>query len=98
MIVKDFVIIGGGIAGLSAIKAIREENKKGKILWVSNEDRLPYKRTKINKNIVNGFNKEEFALIDNDWLLNNNIELLHDKVESIDTEKKKSLLFYTVGL
>ncbi|MCW3787395.1 NAD(P)/FAD-dependent oxidoreductase [Plebeiibacterium sediminum] len=86
MIVKDFVIIGGGIAGLSAIKSIREEDTESSVLWITDEDRLPYKRTKINKNIVSGFGKEDFALIDHDWLVNNHVELLYDRVENIDVE------------
>ncbi len=86
MIVKDFVIIGGGIAGLSAIKAIREEDTISSVLWITDEDRLPYKRTKINKNIVTGFGKEDFALIDHDWMVNNHVELLYDRVDHIDVK------------
>ena len=89
MIIKDYIIIGGGIAGLSSIKAIREEDHSGSILWISDEDRIPYKRTKINKNIASGFAKDDFALIDHDWLVNNHIELLFDKVENINTEENK---------
>lgn len=87
MITKDFVIIGAGIAGFSAMKAIREENKEVSILWVTDEDRIPYKRTKINKNIAAGFTKNEFSITDHDWLLDNHIELLYDRVEVIDPNK-----------
>ncbi len=86
MIVKDFIIIGGGIAGLSAIKSIREEDTSSSVLWITDEDRLPYKRTQINKNIVSGFDKDDFALIDHDWLVNNHVELLYDRVDSINCE------------
>lgn len=86
MTTKDFVIIGGSIAGLSAIKAIRESHQKTSILWITNEDRLPYKRTKINKGISAGFGKEDFALIDHNWLINNHIELLYDHVQCINPE------------
>ncbi len=86
MVVKDFIIIGGGIAGLSAIKAIREEDASSSVLWLTDEDRLPYKRTKINKNIASGFGKDDFALIDHDWLVNNHVELLYDRVDSIHCE------------
>ncbi len=86
---KDFVIIGGSIAGFSAIKAIREEKNSSSVLWISNEDRLPYKRTKINKHISTNFEKDQFALTDNDWLIDNHIELLYDEIEHIDTNKKE---------
>ncbi len=87
MNVKNFVIIGGGIAGLAAIKAIREVNTSSSILWVSDEDRMPYKRTKINKHIATGFSKDEFALTDHHWLMENHIELLYDTAETINTQK-----------
>jgi len=86
---KEFVIIGGSIAGLSAIKAIREENSTAHILWVTNEDRLPYKRTQINKNITIGFEKDAFAMVDHDWLIDNHIELLFDEVILISHDKKE---------
>ncbi len=89
MTTKDFVIIGGSIAGFSAIKSIREECLNSSILWISNEDRIPYKRTKINKNISQGFEKNQFALTDHDWLIDNKIELLFDQINFIDTEKKE---------
>lgn len=97
MNVKDFVIIGGGIAGLAAIKAIREENKTESLLWVSDEDRMPYKRTTINKHIATGFSKDEFALTDHLWLMENHIELLYDSAEHIDT-KKHELTFKHRGV
>jgi NAD(P)H-nitrite reductase large subunit len=93
---KDFVIIGGGIAGWSAIKAIREEDTSSPILWVTNEDRIPYKRTQINKHIASGFSKDEFALISHEYLVDNHIELLYDQVELIDTEKHE-LTFHHRG-
>lgn len=87
MILKDFIIVGGGIAGLSAIKAIREQNQSASILWISDEDRLPYKRTKINKHIAVGFSRDEFALVEHDWLLTHHVELLFDRVIGIETAK-----------
>ncbi|MCW3807497.1 NAD(P)/FAD-dependent oxidoreductase [Plebeiibacterium marinum] len=89
MILKDYIIIGGGISGLSAIKAIREEDKDCSVLWITDEDRLPYKRTQINKNIASGFEKDAFALIDHDWLVNNHIELLYDHVQGILTDSSE---------
>ncbi|WP_075591202.1 NAD(P)/FAD-dependent oxidoreductase [Labilibacter marinus] len=89
MLVKDFIIIGGGIAGFSAIKAIREEDATSSILWITDEDRIPYKRTQVNKHIASGFHKEEFAITSHEWLVNNHVELLYDSVEAIDTEKNE---------
>lgn len=83
-----FIIIGGSITAFSAIKAFREFDKDTRILLISGEDRLPYKRTKINKHIIRGFDKEEFRLADKDWYANNNVDLLHDWVTDLNPEKK----------
>jgi NAD(P)H-nitrite reductase large subunit len=93
---KDFIIIGGGIAGWSAIQAIREEDATSSILWVTNEDRTPYKRTQINKHIASGFAKDEFALVTHEFLVDNHIELLFDQVDLINTEKHE-LTFHHRG-
>ncbi len=85
MTIKDFVIIGGGSAGISALKAIRETDSTSSIYWVTNEDRAPYKRTQINKHIHEGFEKDDFSMITHEWLMNNHIELLYDNVTHIDT-------------
>ncbi|WP_075602329.1 NAD(P)/FAD-dependent oxidoreductase [Saccharicrinis aurantiacus] len=88
----EFVIIGGGSAGYSAIKAIREEQKSASILWITDEDRLPYKRTHINKNIKSGFKREAFAMVSNEWLSEQNIELRYAHVTKIDGPNK-NLIF-----
>lgn len=46
-----YIIIGGGVAGTSAIRGIREIDKKGSILLVSNEAYLPYQRPALSKNL-----------------------------------------------
>ncbi|MBN2737213.1 MAG: FAD-dependent oxidoreductase [Spirochaetales bacterium] len=60
----DLIIIGSGITGLSAAKAFAETSGNKKILILNGEDRLPYKRTEITKNIEKGFSKEEFSLFE----------------------------------
>jgi len=79
-----YIIIGGGIAGLSAIKAIRQYDS-APILLISNEDRLPYKRTQINKLLSKGFSKDEMAIHEETYYQQNSIDLLYEQVEAIDT-------------
>ncbi|MEG2434579.1 MAG: FAD-dependent oxidoreductase, partial [Acinetobacter sp.] len=38
------IIIGGGHAGCSCAKALRQENFNGEIILISNESELPYHR------------------------------------------------------
>lgn len=83
-----FIIIGGSITAYSAIKTFRQFDKDTRILLISGEDRLPYKRTKINKHIIRGFDKEEFRLADEKWYAQNNVDLLLDWVSNLKPEDK----------
>ncbi|MFW6339140.1 MAG: NAD(P)/FAD-dependent oxidoreductase [Alkalispirochaetaceae bacterium] len=71
----DAVIVGAGIAGVSAARTIRELNADMSILLVNGEDRLPYKRTKVSKHIRTGYQKDEFALYPSEWYEQQGIEL-----------------------
>ncbi len=84
-----YIIVGAGIAGLSAIKKIREYDTKSSILLLSNEDRLPYKRTKINKSLAKGFSKDEFQLFDAQWYTENNTDLCFMNATKLFAEQRQ---------
>jgi len=52
MQIARLVIIGAGIAGVSALKAFRELDKISPVIMIDAEDVLPYKRTKLSKIIA----------------------------------------------
>lgn len=39
-----YVIVGGGLAGASAVEGIREHDRDGSILMIGSEEWLPYDR------------------------------------------------------
>ena len=49
--VFDYVIVGGGLAGASAVEGIRELDETGSILLVCGEDHLPYDRPPLSKKL-----------------------------------------------
>lgn len=49
--VYDYVIVGGGLAGASAIQGIRELDATGSILMVCAESHLPYDRPPLSKKL-----------------------------------------------
>ena len=49
-----YVIVGGGLAGASAIEGIRELDKEGPILLLSAERELPYHRPPLSKSFLGG--------------------------------------------
>ena len=46
---KNFVIVGGGPAGMAAVESLRQSGFGGKITIISKERHLPYDRTMLTK-------------------------------------------------
>lgn len=55
----DYVIVGGGLAGASAIQGIRDHDSKGSILLLCEEKHLPYDRPPLSKKLWFGKCKVE---------------------------------------
>ncbi len=53
----DYVIVGGGLAGASAIQGIREHDSRGSILLIGEETHPPYDRPPLSKQLWFGKNK-----------------------------------------
>lgn len=57
--VCTYAIVGGGLAGASAVQGIREHDKKGTILLFGNERHLPYDRPPLSKKLWSGQKRVE---------------------------------------
>ena len=89
----DFIIIGASKAGLTAAQTIREHCPGDSILIVNEEDRLPYKRTQLSKKLASGFEKEDFALYQDDWYAERNLDLINNtKALEIDPDNHLLIL------
>lgn len=85
----NYVIIGNGIAGLSAAKEIRNRDKDGSITLVSSEEYLTYYRVKLSHYISKDFEDKELYINKADWYEKMNIEVLLGKiVEKIDVDSR----------
>jgi len=87
----NYIIIGAGIAGFKAAEAIRQYDDESALLLINGEDRKPYKRTKINKHFVDGFQAEQFTLATADFYENRQITLIQDVVTNINLSSKTLL-------
>jgi NADPH-dependent 2,4-dienoyl-CoA reductase/sulfur reductase-like enzyme/nitrite reductase/ring-hydroxylating ferredoxin subunit len=51
---RVFVIVGAGAAGNAAAQTLREDGFKGRIIMITQEDRLPYDRPQLTKEYLEG--------------------------------------------
>jgi len=87
---RKFVIIGGGAAGFSAVQTLREEGYRGEIVFITQENRLPYDRPNLSKDYLSGDVQEQsLPLREVDFYRNHNIEtIFNKKVSDINFARK----------
>ncbi|MEN6371703.1 MAG: FAD-dependent oxidoreductase [Armatimonadota bacterium] len=85
-----YIIVGGGLAGASAVEGIRERDKGGSILLFGSEKHLPYDRPPLTKKLWFGQKKvEEIFVHDSDFYKANNVDLAFDvDVVGVDASGK----------
>ncbi len=85
-----YIIVGGGLAGASAVQGIREFDKNGSLLLIGNENHLPYDRPPLSKKLWFGQKKvEDIFVHDRQFYEKNVVELkLGTTVTSVDARQK----------
>lgn len=90
---EKVVVVGSGIAALSAIEAIREENDGIRIAMVSTEEALPYYRLNLTRYLADEITMQDLTIHPRTWYDERGIELhLGRTVTSIDRKEKKVYL------
>ena len=88
-----YVILGNGTAGFNAAKAIRERDKTGAVIMISNEPYPAYNRPMLTKSIVAGLTPEQIAIEKPDWYEENKVyQMLGKQIQSINMEDKEAIL------
>lgn len=86
---ERLVIVGGGIAAVSAATAARKQNPDCEIVIFSEERYLPYVRTKLSHYFHQDLAPAELQIHPKDWYESQRIDLrLGVQVSSIDSENK----------
>lgn len=89
----DYLIIGNGIAGVSAAEEIRKHDGRGHIVIVSKESYLTYNRTKLSHFICRDFTNKEMFIHDEDWYKDKKLDfILNKEVIQIDANENKVML------
>lgn len=83
---KTYCIIGSGVAAVNAAKAIRDQDKVGKILLFGSEPFMPYNRIKLSKDLFSDLSSPKVLLKKEKWYATQQIELIHKAIISIDTD------------
>lgn len=85
-----YVILGNGIAGLTAAQEIRKRDENSKILIITSEKYLTYYRVKLSHYISKDFNAEDLMIYKEQWYKEKTIDvMLNTNVIGIDTAKNE---------
>lgn len=83
-----FVIVGAGLAGVSAAETLRAEGFRGQIIIIGNEKHKPYNRPPLSKERLAGSTDDLFVKPES-WYVENNIKLrLSTIVRSLDAKNR----------
>ena len=90
---REYLIIGNGVAGMTAAEEIRKQDEDAQIKIIGDERALTYYRVKLSHFISKNFEVKELLIHDENWYQEKNIELLlGESVKSIDPKAQKVIL------
>lgn len=76
----NYIIIGGGVAAVTAAKAIRNQDSEGTIRIYGKEKSLPYNRIKLSKELYSNLGSEDVLIKKDKWYEKNNIQVFTDTI------------------
>ena len=86
---STYLILGAGIAGISAAEAIRKRDETGKIILLSDEPELPVNRPLLSKEDPKKSRPEALPIHDAGWYAERGLELrLNCRAEKINSAEK----------
>ena len=97
----DYLIVGGGIAGVTAATILRESAPNSRIAIISREPVIFYSRVMLTSYIEGGVLREKLILRDEEWFrdqridlfLGESAEILDKKNKTVQTDKGNEFVF-----
>lgn len=86
--ISRIVVLGGGIAGLTAATEARRQSPHSAIILVSREQALPYYRLNLTRFLASDISENELQIQSQQWFEEQTIEFVSDEATSIDRELK----------
>ena len=88
-----YMILGNGAAGFSAAKAIRERDKTGSVILVSEAPYSAYNRPMLTKALLSGLEASQIAIEPESWYEENSVvQILGRRVTAVDPKEKEVTL------
>ncbi len=85
----NVVIVGAGIAGISAMEAVLESAPGATVTLLAKEDQLPYYRLNLTRYLAGEIDREALALYPTEWYAEKGVELrLGAEVAELHEERK----------
>lgn len=88
---EHIVVIGGGIAGVSAIETIREYTDAVKITFISGEEKLPYYRLNLTRLLGAEIGEEELCIHPQYWYDDQRIQVIKMNIVTDISPKKREI-------
>ncbi|MGH2895681.1 MAG: NAD(P)/FAD-dependent oxidoreductase [Solirubrobacteraceae bacterium] len=87
------LVVGGGPAGFSAVRAYRDAGADGTVAIVADEGRMPYRRPPLTKELLRGESAEaDLPLEDEGWLDEQGVDLIAGRAVALDADGRRVLL------
>src|SRR5579875_1765094 len=91
--VYELLAIGGGPAGLAAARAYRDAGGGGAVAIVADEQRMPYRRPPLTKDLLRGESREDELPIEAEsWLGEHEVGLVGGRAVRLDPHGREVLL------
>lgn len=89
----ELLILGAGAAGFATADAYRRAGGEGRVALVADEERMPYRRPPLSKELLRGeLAERELPLADESWLGEQDVRLVGGRAMALDADAR------TVGL
>lgn len=88
-----FVLIGNGIAGVTAARTLRKAAPEARITMVSDETEYPFARTALMYIYMGVLTREQTRLYANDFWETNRINRVTDRATGVEVEAKRVMLW-----
>lgn len=91
--VSNIAVVGGGVAGVAAVQALRSEGYDGRLFLIGNEREHPYDRTTLSKSVLGGEKSRPPLLVPTDCYADLQVEMVLDRtVLRLDVSRRELAL------